>query len=315
MGGTKVITKLYAIAVSIAVCSAVAGAQQYPPPPAQEQYPPQQQYPADQQYPQQSYPGYNGPAPQFYPDQLDNLVGRIALYPDPLLAEMLTAATYPDQIPQAATWANEHRYLRGPDLTAAMQSDQLYFEPNVMALIPFPDVLDMMARDPGWTQELGSAVLANRAAVMDAVQRMRQRAYDYGYLRSNAYEQVVMAGPGMIEILPVQQGYYYVPRYNPAVVFVRPRPGFYVGGAITFGPRIFIGGDFGRFGWMGPSMDWRGHTVIIDRRPWDRTWDNRARYVHPYTARPEYYRPGVRPGVRYERHEHSANRDEHRDRH
>jgi hypothetical protein len=63
-----------------------------------------------------------------------------------------------------------------------------------MALIPFPDVLDMMARDPGWTQELGSAVLASRPAVMDAVQRMRQRAYDYGYLRTNPYEQVVVAG-------------------------------------------------------------------------------------------------------------------------
>jgi hypothetical protein len=286
-------TKIYA-AVACALWPALAAAQQYPPP---------------QQYPAQPYPAYNGPAPQFPPDQLDSLVGRIALYPDPLLAEILTAATYPDQIPAAASWANQHRYLVGPDLTAAMQADQLYFEPNVMALIPFPDVLDMMARDPGWTQQLGSAVLASRPAVMDAVQRMRQRAYDYGYLRSNSYTQVVVPGPGLIEILPVQPGYYYVPRYAPTVVFVRPRPGFVVGGAITFGPRIFIGAEFGRFGWMGPSMDWRAHTVIIDRRPWERTWVNRAQYVHPYAEHPQYYHPGVKPGAQYERHGH----DEHRD--
>ncbi len=213
MRTTRLDTKFYVV-LSLVVCSAVASAQQYPPP---APYPPQQ-------YPAQSYPGYNGPAPQFYPDQLDNLVGRIALYPDPLLAEILTASTYPDQIPQAAAWASEHRSLAGPDLTAAMQADQLYFEPNVMALIPFPDVLAMMARDPGWTQELGSAVLSNRGAVMDAVQRMRQQAYDDGYLRSNPYEQVVVQGPGMIKILPAQPGYYYVPRYNPAVVFGLARP-------------------------------------------------------------------------------------------
>jgi hypothetical protein len=310
---STVTTKLYAtVTLAFAGCSIIASAQQYPPPEPPQQYPPQQQPYPPQQYPAQSYPGYNGPAPQFAPEQLDNIVGRIALYPDPLLAQVLTAATYPDQIPQAASWANAHRYLAGPDLTAAMQADQLYFEPNVMALIPFPDVLDMMARDPAWTQALGSAVLANRAAVMDAVQRMRQQAYNYGYLRSNAYDQVVVPSPGIIQVLPVQTGYYFVPHYNPAVVFVRPRPGFYVGGAITFGPRIFIGASFGTFGWMGPSMDWRARTVIVDGRPWQRTWVNRAQYVHPYAALPNYYRPGTRPGPRYERHE--EHRDEHRDR-
>src|SRR5436305_721963 len=85
-------------APSFAAFGGIASAQEYPPP---------------KQYPAQSYPEYNGPAPQFYPEQLDNLVARIALYPDPLLAEVLTAATYPDQIPEAASWANQHRYLAG----------------------------------------------------------------------------------------------------------------------------------------------------------------------------------------------------------
>lgn len=101
------------------------------------------------------------------------MVSRIALYPDPLLAQVMTAATYPDQIPQAAGWANAHRYLTGDTLARAIMDDQLPWDPSVMALLPFPSVLDMMARDPGWTQQLGGAVLAQRPDVMDAVQRMR----------------------------------------------------------------------------------------------------------------------------------------------
>jgi hypothetical protein len=256
----------------------------------------------------------------FYPDQLDNLVSRIALYPDSLLAEVLTASTFPDQIPPAAGWANQHRYLYGDQLARAMSDDRLPWDPSVLALIPFPAVLDTMARDMGWTQQLGSAVLAQRPEVMDAVQRMRQRAYDYGYLRDNPQDRVIVAGPGNIQIVPVQTGYYYVPVYNPAVVFVRPRPGFFVGGAIAFGPRIAIGGSFGSFGWAGPGLDWRAHTVIIDHRPWQRTWVNRQQYVHPYVApRPHYQGPPVEHHEREvrqhveARHDHDHDRD-HRDR-
>ncbi len=113
------------------------------------------------------------PPPVLPPPQLDQLVARIALYPDPLIAQILAGATYPDQIPPAAMWADQHHYLTGAALAAAIQADQLPWDPSVQALLPFPSVLDTMASDMSWTSELGNAFLAQRDQVMDAVQRMR----------------------------------------------------------------------------------------------------------------------------------------------
>jgi hypothetical protein len=242
--------------------------------------------------------------PPLAPPQLDRLVERIALYPDPLLAQVLTAATYWNEIPEAATWADQHNYLTGDALARAIADDNLPWDPSVLALLPFPSVLEMMARDPGWTEALGNAVLVERGEVMDAVQRMRQRAMDYGYLRSSPQYRVV-ATPGDIEILPLDPAYVYVPYYDPLVVFARPRPGFFVGGAITSGPRIFIGSAFAPWGWVGPRFGWRSHEIIIDRHPWERSWSNRRSYVHPYAA--PMHRPA---GPRVERHDlHARARD------
>jgi hypothetical protein len=135
------------------------------------------------------------------PQQLDPLVSRIALYPDPLLAQILTASTFSPEIPDAANWSNQHAGLNGDALANAIRQDNLPWDPSVLALLPFPQVLQMMAQDPGWTQALGDAVLAQRPDVMDAVQRMRQQAYSYGYLRPNPYDNVVNSG-GYIEIVP-----------------------------------------------------------------------------------------------------------------
>ena len=235
------------------------------------------------------------------PQQLDQLVSRIALYPDGLLAQVLTASTYWDQIPDAAGWAMQHQYMHGDQLAAAISADRLPFDQSVMALLPFPSVLDQMARDPGWTQQLGAAVLAQRGDVMDAVQRMRQQAYDYGYLRNSQYDQVIYHGPGSIEIVPAAPGYYAVPIYDPGVVFVRPRPGFYAGTAIRFGPAVTVGAAFAPWGWGGVGFGWHDHSILIDRRPWVRTWATRPVVVHPY-------RPAER--AHYESH-HFEHREEH----
>ena len=281
-----------------------AFAQQYPP-----QYPPQQ-YP-QQQYPQ-APPPYYGQPPGYTPEQLDSLVSRVALYSDPLLAQVLAASTFPDQIPAAASWAMAHSYLTGDALARAIMDDRLPWDSSVMALLPVPAVLDMMARDIGWTQQLGSAVLAQRPEVMDAVQRMRRRALDYGYLRSTPEQRVIVLGPGNIQIVPAQPGYYYVPVYNPGVVFVRPARGVSIG--ISFGPRFFIGAAFAPWGWGSPMIDWRARTVIIDHHGWERTWVNRGAYAHPYVAPP----PRV-AGPRVERHEeqihseHRSGHDDHRE--
>lgn len=220
----------------------------------------------------------------------------IALYPDGLLAQVLTASSFSNEIPDAAAWANQHAYLKGEALARAMQDDNLPWDPSVLALLPFPSVLNYMAQYMGWTQELGGAVLAQRGDVMDAVQRMRQQAYDYGYLQNSSDARIIVAGPGDIQIVPITPGYYYVPYYNPAVVFVRPRPGFYVGGAIRFGPMITVGAAFAPWGWGAVGFGWRAHTILVNNRPWGRTWVNRSQYVAPYA----YRRP---EGPRVEHHE------------
>jgi len=224
------------------------------------------------------------PPPSFPPEQLDQLVSRIALYPDSLLEQVLAAATFPDQIPDAAGWADQHHYLTGQALADAIQGDQLPWDPSVQALLPFPSVLEMMNSDMNWTTDLGNAFLAQQQDVMDAVQRERRKARDFGYLRSNA--QIVVGGGPYITIDPVNPAYVVVPYYDPGIVFFAPRPGFFVGGGIRFGFGVTIGAFFRPWGWGLGRFDWGRHVVVINGAPWGRTWYNRGTYVHPY--------PGVR---------------------
>src|ERR1700680_464650 len=151
----------------------------------------------------------SAPAAAYPPQELDRIVSPIALYPDPLLAQILTAATFAPEIPDAARWADQHHYLPPDALPAAIAADQLPWQPSVQALLPFPSVLEMMASDMPWTQELGSAFLAGPQAVMDAGQRMRRVAMSYGYLRSNS--QVVVRGGPYVEILPANPAFIVVP--------------------------------------------------------------------------------------------------------
>jgi hypothetical protein len=235
--------------------------------------------------------------PSYSPQELERLVSRIALYPDPLLAQILTASTFPNDIPAAAQWADEHHYLTGDALAQAIAADQLPWDPSVQALLPFPSVLDMMASDMAWTQELGDAVLAQQPDVMDAVQRMRRRAADYGYLRSNP-SIIVGVGP-YITIMPVNPGFIVVPYYNPAIVFAAPRIGFAVGAGIRFGFGVAIGLAFRPWGWGMTRFNWGGHGMIVNDVPWRRNWANRATYVHPYTVR-RFAPSAPRPPERHE---------------
>ena len=237
------------------------------------------------------------PPPSFAPEQLDQLVSRIALYPDPLLAQILAAATFPDQIPDAARWADQHHYLTGQALADAIQADQLPWDPSVQALLPFPSVLDTMASDMNWTTDLGNAFLAQQQDVMDAVQRERRKAREFGYLRTNG--QIIVGGGPYITVMPANPAFIVVPYYDPRIVFFPPRPGFVIGGAIRFGYGVTIGGFFRPWGWGFGRFDWDRRVVIINNEPWRRTWVNRREYVHAY--------PGVRryaPAERTpERHE------------
>src|SRR5258707_1687925 len=119
----------------------------------------------------------------YSPEELDELAAPIALYPDPLLAQILTAATYPDQIPDAAAWADEHHYLTGDELARAIEADHLPWDPNVQALLPFPSVLEMLASDMQWTIKLEDAVLSQHQHDMEPLQRIPQKAWQYGDMR------------------------------------------------------------------------------------------------------------------------------------
>jgi hypothetical protein len=237
----------------------------------------------------QEQPGSQAPPPTMSPDQLDRLVSRIALYPDPLLAQVLTASTFGDQIPEAAQWADEHHYLTGEELAKAIEDDHLPWDPSVQALLPFPSVLDTMASDINWTNQLGDAVLAQDPDVMDAVQRMRKKAKDYGYLSTN--QRIVVSGGPYITIAPANPAFVVVPTYDPYVVYAPPRPGFFVGGAIGFGFGITIGTWFRPWGWGGTRFGWDSHAIFINDHRWDRGWANRRVYVHDYPGVHRYAGP------------------------
>jgi hypothetical protein len=194
---------------------------------------------------------------------LNQVVASIALYPDPLLSQILAASTFPDEIPAAADWADRHHYLTGKDLAAAIAEDHLPWDGSVQALLPFPSVLARMASDMDWTTNLGGAFLAQRADLMDALQEMRKRARKYGYLRSNP-EQTVMPGP-YIAILPVDPSLIAVPRYNPAAVFSTPKPGATIA-AVTFSRAVKLGVAFRPWGWGISQFHWADHDVFTHRR-------------------------------------------------
>jgi hypothetical protein len=244
--------------------------------------------------------------PSFAPGQLEQLVQRIALYPDSLLAQTLAAATYSDQIPDAARWADQHHYLTGQALANAINGDRLPFDPSVQAMLPFPAVLDLMASDMNWTRQLGDAFLAQQQDVMEAVQRDRRKARDFGYLRSNG--QIIVGGGPYITIEPARPDFIVVPAYDPGVVFFAPRPGFVVGGAIHFGFGVTLGAFFRPWGWGYNRFDWGGHAVFINNSPWRRGWVDRGAYVHPYEGVRRF--DGPRPAESHELHERSEHERE-----
>jgi len=152
------------------------------------------------------------------PAQLDQLTASIALYSDPLLGAVLTAATYPLEVVEAARWLEDpaNAALRGDQLAAALQAQP--WDASVKSLVSFPGVLRTMNDHLQWTERLGDAFLAQQADVMDSVQRLRQRAAAAGSLRSTA-QQSVSAEDGTLGIEPANPDVVYVPYYDPTVVY------------------------------------------------------------------------------------------------
>jgi hypothetical protein len=162
------------------------------------------------------------PGPQVPPilhaEQLDQLLAPIALYPDTLLAQILMAANYPLEIVKANRWFQDPRHaaLSGDQLAAALEAET--WDPSVKALVTVPQILMMMDANLDWTEELGDALVAQQADVMDAIQRLRHQAAAAGTLWSNAEQNVTEEGQG-IAIEPANPAYIYPPLYNPALVY------------------------------------------------------------------------------------------------
>jgi len=210
------------------------------------------------------------------PDQLQNLVAPIALYPDPLLGQILAASTYPLEVVEAWQWLQKNPGLSGAVLTAAAQQES--WDPSVQALVVFPDVLKQLNADVNWTTNLGNAFLAQQEGVMDAVQALRQQAEQAGKLTSTPQEQV-SDDQGAIDIDPVDPNAIYVPEYNPVWIWgpalYYPYPGWYwppdsvMVGGVWFGfyPPVSMVAYFG-YGWNGWGgwswhPGWANHTIIV----------------------------------------------------
>ena len=149
-------------------------------------------------------------------EELDPLLAPVALYPDALLAQVLTAATYPLEVVQAARFVKANPRLQGDAMARAAQGQN--WEPGVTSLVQFPSVLAMMSDKLDWTQQLGDAFLSSPGAVMDTVQSLRAKAQAAGNLQSNAQQQVVMEDRYIV-IQPARPQVVYVPYYNPVLVY------------------------------------------------------------------------------------------------
>src|SRR5215472_8239314 len=215
------------------------------------------------------------------PEELDALVASIALYPDPLLAQVLMAATYPLEVVQADRWASENKNLKGDALKDAVEKQS--WDDSVKGLVATPSVLSMMSSKLDWTQKLGDAVLAQQPDVMDAIQRLRQKAQANNKLQTTQQQKVSVTQEGsrqVIAIQPADPSTIYVPYYDPNVVYGGwPYPAYppyywgypsYIGAGLIAGGLAFGAGyALGRWAsgggccWGGGSFNWNQNNINI----------------------------------------------------
>jgi len=206
------------------------------------------------------------------PEELQQLIAPIALYPDALVSQILAGSTYPTEIVEADRWIQEHPNLKEKDL--ANEVDKQSWDPSVKALTQFPSVLTNMDKNLSWTSALGEAYVNQAQDVMDAVQVMRARAEKAGNLKSNKQAKVETQGQTVV-IEPADPEVVYVPAYDPWLIYGAPvvmwpgwygYPGLYLAGpGISFGLGFGVGffGGFG-WGWHNWGCDWHGHRVIYN---------------------------------------------------
>jgi Protein of unknown function (DUF3300) len=225
------------------------------------------------------------------PEQLQDLVAPIALYPDSLVAQVLAASTFPEQVVEADRWVQAHPDLKGQALGNAVNN--MPWDASVKALTAFPSVLGNMDKNLSWTSSLGDAYYNQPQDVMNAVQVMRHKAEAAGTLK-NTPQQTVSDQNSTIVIQPAQPDIVYVPAYDPWVVYGPPLiawpgwypyPGIWYGGPfLSFGIGFGIGwfGGFG-WGWGHWGFNWYNHSLLYHGAPWysrSATFYNRNAFYH-----------------------------------
>ncbi len=204
----------------------------------------------------------------YKPEELNQMLAPIALYPDSMLANVLVAATFPLEVVSADRWVKQNKDMKGDQLNAAL--DKMKWDLSVKALAPFPQVLAMMSEKLDWTQTLGEAFLAQQPDVMDTVQKLRAKAQAEGNLKTTQEQKVQVKGQAIV-IEPASPTVVYVPTYNPAVVYgawpypaYPPYPYYPYGGAVAAGVIGFAAGvavgaawnnGWGNWNWGGGSMN------------------------------------------------------------
>lgn len=206
----------------------------------------------------------------FAADQLEQLVAPIALYPDALLMQILMAATYPLEVVEADRWLKKHPDLQGEALEKALLDED--WDPSVKSLCTLPTVLNQMSENLDWTQDLGDAFLGQQDDTLDTVQRMRNKAYDAGNLKTTEQQVVTQQEDKIIVIQSAEPEVVYVPTYSSTVVYgsswgypsyyyppmyYPPPPGY---GLISFGIGMAVGAAI----WGDCNWGWGGNDVNID---------------------------------------------------
>ena len=211
--------------------------------------------------------------PAFRPEEVDQMVAPIALYPDSLLAQVLVASTYPLEIVQAARFVKQNKELKGEKLMAAAKDKD--WDPSVKAMLEFPDVLLMMDEKIEWTAKLGDAFLDQQRDVMESIQRLRRKAQESGNLKTTKEQKVVVEQETKVIVIePANPQVVYVPAYNPTVVYgAWPYPAYppypvypygYVAGAalFSFGVGVAVGAAWGGYGGWGAG--WGNNEININ---------------------------------------------------
>ncbi|QJR11822.1 hypothetical protein DSM104443_02905 [Usitatibacter rugosus] len=269
----KSIAKVLTGAVAITAASAFAQAPEFP----------QQPSYSENAYQQAAYQDRGPAIPQ---QELDSILAPIALYPDALLSQLLMAATFPQDVAQAAQWSRSNTGVKGDAAVRAVDNEP--WAPAVKSMVAFPEVLKAMGDQPEWTRKLGEAFLASESNVMQTVQNLRQRADQAGNLRSSEQLAVNRDGDNYALASPSPET-TYVPYYDPRTaygtwmypdyqpVYWNPWPGYAYAGGWGWGPGIYLSTGFfyGGFNWRYRSVYYSGHRPYYWRgNDYYRGWRN-----------------------------------------